>query len=159
MAPQFGMGDGIEARFGRKPLGLEKSGLSYFKLGPDYTLPFGHSHSEQEEIYLVRQRHAPASSSTTRRSSSAPLDAVRIPVGVTRGMAGGPEGAEIVAFGAPDTDNKDIEMVPRDFWGSRPRSPAELRCTAATSAAATAAGPSAPARRSAPPGSSTSRSP
>ena len=53
MAPRFDMGDGIEARFGRKPLGLEKSGLSYFKLGPDFKLPFGHSHSEQEEIYLV----------------------------------------------------------------------------------------------------------
>ena len=50
---RFGMGDGIEAHFARKPLGLEKSGLSYFKLGPDYKLPFGHTHSEQEEIYLV----------------------------------------------------------------------------------------------------------
>ena len=29
-----------------------------------------------------------------------------------RGMAGGPEGAELIAFGAPDTDNKDIDMKP-----------------------------------------------
>jgi hypothetical protein len=41
-----------------------------------------------------------------------PLDAVRIPVLVTRGVAAGPEGGEIVMFGAPDTDNKDLEMVP-----------------------------------------------
>jgi hypothetical protein len=53
MAPQFDMGDGIEAHFARKPLNLEKSGLSYFKLGSDYKLGFGHTHSEQEEIYLV----------------------------------------------------------------------------------------------------------
>ena len=42
----------------------------------------------------------------------AELDAVRIPAGVMRGMAGGPEGAELIAFGAPNTDNKDIEMQP-----------------------------------------------
>jgi Cupin domain len=110
MAPQFGMGDGIEAHFGRRPLGLEKSGLSYFKLGPDYTLPFGHSHSEQEEIYLVVSGTARLKLDE-EEVELGPLDAVRIPVSVTRGMAAGPEGAEIVAFGAPDTDNKDIEMV------------------------------------------------
>ncbi|MEA2247891.1 MAG: hypothetical protein QOH46_2420, partial [Solirubrobacteraceae bacterium] len=27
----------------------------------------------------------------------------------------GPDGAEILAFGAPNTDNKDAEMV-RDWW-------------------------------------------
>ena len=109
-APNFGMGDGIEARFGRKPLGLEKSGMSYFRLGPDYKLPFGHSHSEQEEIYLVVSGTARLKLDD-EEVELGPLDAVRIPVSVTRGMAAGPEGAEIVAFGAPDTDNKDIEMV------------------------------------------------
>ena len=114
-APNFGMGDGIEARFGRKPLGLEKSGMSYFKLGPDYKLPFGHSHSEQEEIYLVVTGTARLKLDD-EEVELGPLDAVRIPVSVTRGMAAGPEGAEIVAFGAPYTDNKDIEMVP-GFYG------------------------------------------
>ncbi len=113
MAPKFGMGD-MEARFGRKPLGLEKSGVSYFKLGPDHVVPFGHSHSEQEEVYLVVSGSARLKLDDEELELSA-LDAVRIPVGVTRGMAGGPEGAEIVAFGAPDTDNKDIEMTPGFF--------------------------------------------
>ena len=111
MAPQFGMGDGIEAHFARKPLGLEKSGVSYFKLGPGYKLPFGHSHSEQEEIYLVVSGTALLKLDDEELELGA-LDAVRIPVSVTRGMAAGPEGAEIVAFGAPDTDNKDLDMVP-----------------------------------------------
>jgi uncharacterized cupin superfamily protein len=114
MAPQFGMGDGIEAHFGRKPMGLEKSGLSYFKLGPDYTLPFGHIHSEQEEIYLVVTGTARVRLDE-EEVELRELDAIRIPTGTTRAMAAGPEGAEIVAFGAPDTDNKDIEMVP-DFF-------------------------------------------
>jgi hypothetical protein len=111
MAPKFDMGDGIEARFARKPLGLEKSGISYFKLGPDYALPFGHSHSEQEEIYLVVSGRARLKLDDDEVELG-PYDAVRIPVSVNRGMAGGPEGAEIIAFGAPNTDNKDIDMVP-----------------------------------------------
>ena len=114
MAPKFGMGDGIEAHFGRTPLGLQNSGMSYFKLGPDYKLPFGHSHSEQEEVYLVVSGTARLKLDDEEIELS-PLDAVRIPVSVTRGMAAGPDGAEIVAFGAPDTDNKDIEMTP-NFW-------------------------------------------
>jgi mannose-6-phosphate isomerase-like protein (cupin superfamily) len=111
MAPQYGMGDGIEAHFARKPLGLEKSGMSYFKLGPDYKLPFGHVHAEQEEIYLVVSGSAKLKLDDEEVELH-PLDAVRIPDSVTRGMAAGPEGAEIIAFGAPNNDNGDIEMVP-----------------------------------------------
>jgi mannose-6-phosphate isomerase-like protein (cupin superfamily) len=115
MAPQFGMGDGIEAHFGRKPLGLEKSGLSYFKLGPDYKLPFGHVHSEQEEIYLVVSGTARLKLDEEEVELKE-LDAVRIPPGTVRGMASGSEGAELIAFGAPNTDNKDLEMQ-QGFWG------------------------------------------
>lgn len=114
MAPQFNMGDGIEARFARKPLGLEKSGVSYFKLGSGYKLPFGHSHSEQEEIYLVVSGSARLKLDDEEVELTE-LDAVRIPAGVMRGMAGGPEGGELIAFGAPNTDNKDIDMQP-EFW-------------------------------------------
>jgi hypothetical protein len=111
MATKFGMGDGIEAHFARTPLGLEKSGVSYFKLGPEYKLPFGHSHSEQEEIYLVVSGTARLKLDDEEVELSE-LDAVRIPDGVMRGMAAGPEGAELIAFGAPNTDNKDIDMQP-----------------------------------------------
>jgi quercetin dioxygenase-like cupin family protein len=114
MAPKFGMGDGIEAHFARKPLGLEKSGVSYLKLAPDYKLPFGHTHSEQEEVYLVLSGTARLKLDDEEVELRS-LDAVRIPVTVTRGVAAGPEGAEIVMFGAPDTDNKDLEMVPGFF--------------------------------------------
>ena len=42
-------------------------------------------------------------------------DAMRIPSGTMRGMEAGDDGAEILAFGAPNTDNKDIEMQP-GWW-------------------------------------------
>ena len=53
MAPRFGMSPGLEARYARVPLELEKSGLSYFRIAPDFRTPFGHRHSDQEEIYVV----------------------------------------------------------------------------------------------------------
>jgi mannose-6-phosphate isomerase-like protein (cupin superfamily) len=116
MAPKFDMGDGIEARFGRKAMGLEKSGLSYLKLGPDYTLPFGHVHSEQEEIYLVVSGKARVKLDD-EEVELGELDALRIPQGVMRGLATGPEGAELVLFGAPNTENKDLEMQPGFYGG------------------------------------------
>ena len=108
------MGEGIEARFARKPLGLERSGLSYFRLGPDFVLPFGHSHSEQEEIYLVVSGDARVKLDDDEIELK-PLDAVRIPPGVMRGMAGGPDGAELIAFGAPNNENSDLDMKPGFF--------------------------------------------
>jgi mannose-6-phosphate isomerase-like protein (cupin superfamily) len=113
MAPQFGM-EGVEARFARKNLELEKSGLSYFRLEPGFRSPFGHTHSEQEEIYVVV-------SGSVRMAIGDEIvelgewEAVRVPAGEWRGFEGGPEGAEVLAFGAPNTDNKDAEMQP-GWW-------------------------------------------
>jgi mannose-6-phosphate isomerase-like protein (cupin superfamily) len=114
MAPRFGYAPNVEARFARKPLGLEKSGISYFKIAPGFRMPFGHRHDEQEEIYLVLSGSARVKLDEEILELRA-MDAVRVPVATTRGFEAGPEGAEILAFGAPDTDNKDLEMDP-GFW-------------------------------------------
>ena len=53
MAPKFGYSPGLESRFARKNLELEKSGVGYYKLAPDFETPFGHTHGEQEEVYVV----------------------------------------------------------------------------------------------------------
>ena len=53
MAPKFGYAPDLEARYARKPLGLANSGASYFRIAPDFRLPFGHKHGEQEELYVV----------------------------------------------------------------------------------------------------------
>ena len=53
MAPKFGYAPNMEARYARKPLGLANSGASYFRIAPDFRLPFGHKHGEQEELYVV----------------------------------------------------------------------------------------------------------
>jgi uncharacterized cupin superfamily protein len=113
MAVRHGM-DGIESRFARGSLGLENSGLSYFRLDPGYRTPFGHRHSEQEEVYLVVFGMA-RFAVNDEVLELGEWDAVRVPAGVWRAMEAGPDGAEIVAFGAPNTENKDAEMQP-GWW-------------------------------------------
>jgi hypothetical protein len=44
-----------------------------------------------------------------------PWDALRVSPETTRRLEAGPEGVEIIAFGAPSHDNRDGEMVP-DWW-------------------------------------------
>lgn len=114
MAPKFGLSPGLESRFARIPLELEKSGISYFRVAPDFRAPFGHTHSEQEEIYLV----VSGSASVRLDDDVVELnewDAVRIPPGTMRAFEGGPDGAEVIAFGAPSNENRDLEMV-QDWW-------------------------------------------
>jgi mannose-6-phosphate isomerase-like protein (cupin superfamily) len=113
-APRFGFAPNLESRFARKPLGLEKSGLSHFKLAPGFRVPFGHVHSEQEEVYLVVSGSARVKVDDDVVELSE-MDAIRIPPGAMRGMEGGPDGGEIVAFGAPNTENADAEMTP-GWW-------------------------------------------
>jgi quercetin dioxygenase-like cupin family protein len=115
MAPKFDMSPGAESRFARVPLELQQSGLSYFKLAPGWRFPFGHTHSEQEEVYVVIGGSAVLRLDDEELELEH-LDAVRIPPGTKRGLGGGPDGVELLAFGAPNTDNKDAEMLP-GWWG------------------------------------------
>jgi quercetin dioxygenase-like cupin family protein len=114
MAPKFGLSPGLESRFAREPLGLEQGGFSYFKIAPGFRIPFGHRHGEQEELYVVATGSARVKLDDDVLELSQ-WDAVRIPRGTTRAFEGGPDGAELLAFGAPNTDNKDIEMLP-GWW-------------------------------------------
>ena len=114
MAPRFGYAPEAEARFARKPLGLEKSGVSYLRVAPGFRFPFGHRHGEQEEVYVVVSGSARFKVEDEIVELGA-FDALRVPGEVARGIEGGPEGAEIVVFGAPNTEGKDVEMLP-GWW-------------------------------------------
>jgi len=113
-APKFGYAPHLQSRFARKALGLERSGISHFTLAPGFRVPFGHHHADQEEVYVVV-----AGSARMKLDDEVvqlgTWDAVRVPPEMTRGMEGGPEGAEILAFGSPSDENADVQMV-RDFW-------------------------------------------
>jgi uncharacterized cupin superfamily protein len=111
-APTFGLSPSIEARFARQALSLEKSGLSYQRLAPGFRMPFGHRHTEQEEIYLVLSGSARFKLEGEVVELRA-WDAVRVPAATMRCFEAGPEGVEIIAFGTPHAD--DVEMSP-NWW-------------------------------------------
>ena len=113
MAPQHGI-EGIESRFARTNLELENSGVSYFRLDGGFRTPFGHTHSEQEEVYVVLSGGARVAVDD-ELVELGELDAIRIPPGTMRGMEAGPDGVELLAFGAPNTENKDAELQP-GWW-------------------------------------------
>ena len=113
MAPEHGM-EGLESRFARTNLELENSGHSLFRLDGGFRMPFGHAHSEQEEVYVILSGSARVAVGD-EVVELAELDAIRIPPETVHGIEAGPDGAEVLAFGAPNTDNKDAEMQP-GWW-------------------------------------------
>ena len=113
-APKFGYAPHLQSRFARKALGLENSGISHFTIAPGFRVPFGHHHADQEEVYVVVAGSARIKLGDEIVDLGA-WDAVRVPPEVTRGMEAGPDGAEVLAFGAPSNENADAQMV-RDFW-------------------------------------------
>lgn len=113
-APKYGMSPPLEARFAREELGLAKSGVSYQRLEPDSRVPFGHRHSEQEELYVV----VVGSGRMKIDDEVVELeqwDAVRVAPEAMRNLASGSNGIEVVVFGAPNTGGGDVEMVP-GWW-------------------------------------------
>jgi quercetin dioxygenase-like cupin family protein len=114
MAPRFGYSPGMQSRFARRSLDLEKSGMTYYKLAPGFRVPFGHSHAEQEEIYVILSGSARIKVGDDE-IDLAPLDAIRVAPEVVRALQGGPDGAEVLAYGAPQPAEQDAQMV-QDWW-------------------------------------------
>jgi mannose-6-phosphate isomerase-like protein (cupin superfamily) len=107
----------LEFRVANKTLGLEQSGLSYQRIPPAYRFPYGHTHKKQEELYLV----VGGSGRMKLDHEIVEIrewDAVRVAPGTWRGYEAGPEGLEMLVFGAPHlgaNPREDVEGQ-RDWW-------------------------------------------
>jgi mannose-6-phosphate isomerase-like protein (cupin superfamily) len=112
-SPKFGLTE-MEFRSARVPLELENSGLSYLRVDPNYRVPFGHKHNVQEEVYVILSGSARLKLDDEVLELE-PMDAVRIHKDTMRNFEGGPEGAEVLAFGAPNTGPGDGPMT-QDWW-------------------------------------------
>jgi len=112
-SPKFGFTD-MEFRSARVPLELENSGVSYLRLAPNYRVPFGHNHNVQEELYVLVSGGARLKLDDEIVELK-PFDAVRIHKDTMRNLEGGPEGGEVIAFGAPNTGPGDGPMT-ADWW-------------------------------------------
>jgi mannose-6-phosphate isomerase-like protein (cupin superfamily) len=112
-APNFGMPDGLEARFARRPLEGQDLGLSLFRLAPNMRIPFGHKHAGQEEVYVV-VKGSGRIKVEDEIVELAQWDAIRIDKDTMRNVEAGAEGIEYLAFGAGD-DPTEVEMA-QDWW-------------------------------------------
>jgi mannose-6-phosphate isomerase-like protein (cupin superfamily) len=113
-APKFDMSPDMEFRSARVPLELENSGMSYLRVAPNFRVPFGHHHNEQEEVYVLLSGTAKLKLDDDVIDLK-PLDAVRIHRETMRNIEGGPDGAELIAFGAPNTGPGDGPMT-KGWW-------------------------------------------
>jgi mannose-6-phosphate isomerase-like protein (cupin superfamily) len=113
-APNFGLSPDLEARMARVPLELEQFGISYQQIAPNFRIPFGHRHKNQEEVYVV-VRGSMRANLEGEIVELRQWDAIRVPKETMRGFEGGPEGAEVIAIGAPNTGPGDAE-VEQEWW-------------------------------------------
>jgi mannose-6-phosphate isomerase-like protein (cupin superfamily) len=104
----------VEARFARKHLDSRELGVSYFRYGPGFRSKMGHSHREQEEVYIV-------TSGSGRIKLDGDIldlhrwDVVRVAPEVVRAFEGGPEGLELVVVGSSRPEDGDGVPAP-DWW-------------------------------------------
>ena len=113
-APKFELSPHIEMRMARVALGLENSGVSYQRFAPNFRLPFGHRHKNQEEIYVLVSGSARVKLDDEVVDLK-PFDAVRVAKDTMRGFEAGPDGAEFIAIGAPNTGPGDADTV-QGWW-------------------------------------------
>ena len=113
-APNFGLSPHLEARMARVPLELEQFGITYQQIAPNFRIPFGHRHKNQEEVYVV-VRGSLRANLEGEIVELRQWDAIRVPRETMRGFEGGPEGAEVIAIGAPNTGPGDAE-VEQEWW-------------------------------------------
>ncbi len=106
--------EGFEAHFARSHIDSEHLGVTYMRLSPDVRSPFGHSHREQEEAYVVV-----GGSGRARLDDEIvelrQWDVLRVAPETVRGFQSGPAGLELVAVGADRPEGGDGVMV-ADWW-------------------------------------------
>ena len=111
-APEFGFGEQGELRFAAAEFDAERTGFTYHRAAPGVHGSLGHRHDEAEEVYVVisgsgRMKLDDEVIEIER------LDAIRVAPQVWRGFSSGPEGIEVLAFGAHHEGDGEVDP---DWW-------------------------------------------
>ena len=109
-------GPTTDARFARSAIESEHIGVSHFRYAPGRRGNRGHSHTEQEEVYVVLSGSGRVKLDD-ELADVRPWDVVRVAPGTFRGFAAGPEGLELLAIGSDRPEGGDGVQSDDDWWG------------------------------------------
>jgi mannose-6-phosphate isomerase-like protein (cupin superfamily) len=110
-----GRAPGVEARFARKHLGSRDLGVTHMRYGPGVRSPMGHSHREQEEVYVV----VSGSGRAKLGEDIVELrqwDVVRVAPPTIRAFEAGNDGLELIAVGSTRPEDGDGVAAPEGWW-------------------------------------------
>lgn len=105
---------GVDARFARSHIDSEHLGVSHFRYPPNFKPSDGHSHREQEEVYVVLSGSGRARLNDDEVDIG-PWDVVRVAPSTIRGFAAGPDGLEVLAVGSDRPEGGDGQSA-KDWW-------------------------------------------
>jgi len=111
MAAEQGFGEAMSARFAYGELGCEQLGFSLQELRPNVEAPFGHTHNQAEEVYVVLSGSGRVRLDDDVRELK-PLDALRVAPQVMRAFAAGPEGLRYLVFSARREGDANMQPEP-----------------------------------------------
>lgn len=111
-APDFGLAEVQQVRFANDDLETERTGFTLQRIAPNARPAFAHRHQQAEEVYVVL-----SGSGRIKLDDDVleiePLDAIRVAPTVTRAFEAGPEGLEVLAFGARHAGDGEVIL---DWW-------------------------------------------
>ena len=106
-APEFGFSEFGEARFANEQLGTGQTGFAFHRVKPGKRQAFGHHHDQAEEVYVVINGSGRIALDDEVRDIGL-RDAIRIGPEVKRAIEAGPDGMELLAFGARHAGDGEI---------------------------------------------------
>lgn len=106
-APKFGFDEHQESRFATGRLEARQTGVAFHRVKPGRRQAFAHRHREAEEVYVVLGGSGRAKIEDDVVELSR-LDAIRVAPAAARSFEGGPEGLELLVFGARHEGDGEI---------------------------------------------------
>ena len=102
---------GIEGRFARSHLDSEHLGVSHFRFEANRRAENGHSHREQEEVYVVLDGSARMLLDGEVHEVKQ-WDVIRVAPSTVRAFHTGPDGLELLVVGSDRPEGGDGEQTP-----------------------------------------------